>query len=210
MPVTLPDIIYDRNNVTPIVDAKSSYYCVPFYKTEEYFHSLESYTNFVKGCEKMVRTNDRYKKYISYLKKEVKLNRCQVFKDVTDEDATIELHHGPVWTLYDICAIVLEYFLAKKWKITTMRVANQVLDEHQKNRVNCVMLSSTVHQEVHNRNIFINLDQAWGDINAFVDKYGLYMPDEYKEKLNNYIDRSLLHDSSDFGILELNNQLYSK
>ena len=38
------------------------------YKDEEYFSSYESYVNFVKGCEKAVRTNDRYKKYINYLK----------------------------------------------------------------------------------------------------------------------------------------------
>jgi hypothetical protein len=208
MPKTLPDIIYDRTNITPIIDSPASFYRVPFLKTEDYFQSLDSYTNVVKGCERAVRQNDRYKKYIRYLKKEVKLNRCQVFKDVTDEDASIELHHGPVWTLYDICAIVLEYFLVKKWKITTMRIADQVLEEHQKNRINCVMLSTTVHEEVHARNIFINLDQTWGDIGAFVNKYWDYMPLEYREKLNRYIDRSLLYDSNDFGVLELNKQIY--
>lgn len=208
MPKCLPDIIYDKSKITPIVDARTSFYNIPYYKDADYFSSIDSYTNFIKGCERLVRQNDRYKKYINYLKKEVKLNRCQVLKNIDDEDASIEMHHGPVFTLYDYCAIIVEYFLAKKWKITTMRIADQVLTEHQKNRIQIVMLSTTIHEEVHARNIFINMEQAYGNLPEFLDKYGWVMPLEYKEKLNNYIDKSLLYDSSDFGILELSKKLY--
>ena len=207
MPKSLPDIIYDKNNITPILDAKTSFYNIPMYKDVDYLSNYESYVNFVKGIERAVRQNDRYKKYISYLKKEVKLNRCQVLKNITDEDADIEMHHGPIFTLFDICAIVLEYFIIKKWKISTFRVADVVLDEHQKNRIQVVMVSTTVHQEIHNGDIFINYHQAWGDMNAFIKKYGDAMSDEYREQLNRYIDRSLLYDSTDFSILDLNKNL---
>lgn len=207
MPKSLPDIIYNRDNITPIVDATSSYYHILMYKNEEYFSNYENYINFVKGCEKLVRTNDRYSKYINYLKKEVKLNKCQVLKNVTDEDASIEMHHGPIFTLFDICAIVLEYYLLKKWKISTMRIADTVLDEHQANRIQVVMVSTTVHEEIHNGDLFINYHQAFGDINAFLKKYKDAISDEYREQLNRYIDRSLLYDSNDFGILDLNKNL---
>jgi hypothetical protein len=207
MPKTLPDIIYDKSKVTPIVDATTSYYKISMYKDEDYLSNYESYVNFVKGIEKAVRNNDRYKKYISYLKKEVKLDRCQVLKNITDEDADIEMHHGPIFTLFDICAIVLEYFVIKKWKISTFRVADVVLDEHQKNRVQVVMVSTTVHQEIHNGDIFINYHQAWGDLNAFIEKYGIAMSDEYRDQLNRYIDRSLLANSDDFSVLDLNKSL---
>lgn len=210
MPKTLPDIIYDKNNLTPILDAKTSFYNIPMYKDTDYLSNYESYVNFVKGIEKAVRGNDRYKKYISYLKKEVKLNRCQVLKNITDEDADIEMHHGPIFTLFDICAIVLEYFVIKKWKISTFRIADVVLDEHQKNRIQVVMVSTTVHQEIHNGDIFINYHQAWGDMNAFIKKYGIAMSDEYREQLNRYIDRSLLYDSTDFSLLDLNKNLLKK
>lgn len=203
MPKSLPDIIYDKSNVTPIVDARSSYYRIMMYKDEEYFSSYESYINFVKGCEKAVRNNDRYKKYINYLKKEVKLNKCQVLKNVTDEDAAIEMHHGPIFTLFDVCCIVLEYFIKKKWKISTFRIADAVLNEHQKNRVQVVMVSVTVHEQIHNGDVFINRHQAYGDLKAFIKKYGEAMSDEYREQVNRYIDRSLLHDSTDFGVLDL-------
>lgn len=209
MPKNLPNIIYDKSKHNNIIDAQSSFYQIPFFKNEDYFSSIDSYTAFIKGCERLVRQNDRYSKYINYLKKEVKLNRCQVLKNIDDLDCDIEMHHGPVFTLYDYCAIVLEYFISKKWKITSMRIADMVLTEHQKNRIQIVMLSTTIHQEVHERNIFINMNQAYGNLQEFLSIYGPTMPDEYKEKLNRYIDRSLMFDSSDFGILELNKNLYS-
>lgn len=200
----LPDIIYDKSKITPIVDAKTSYYNIPYYKNLDYFSNYESYVNFIKGCERMVRNDDRYNKYINYLKKEVKLNRCQVLKNITDEDADIEMHHGPIFTLFDYCAIILEYFILKKWKISTFRIADLVLDEHQKNRIHIVMVSKTIHEEIHNHDMFINYHQAYGDLCSFFKKYGIALSDEYREQVNRYIDRSLLYDSNDFGILELN------
>lgn len=214
MAKTLPDIQYDsiteNNNIIPIVDSIRSMYQIPLYKSEEYFSNIESYVNFIKGCERAVRQNDRYKKYIYYLKNTVGLNHCQVLPDIEPDDKgkiEIEMHHGPIFTLYDYCEIILEYYLLKKRKISTFRIADTVLDEHMKNHIQVVMLMSTVHEEVHNRNIFINYNQAWGDLNAFIKKYGIAMSDSLKEKLNKYIDRSLMYDSNDFGILRLNDSL---
>lgn len=207
MPKSLPEIIYSKTVNSPIVDANSSFYLLPYYKDLDYFSSYETYVNFIKGCERMVRTNDRYKKYINHLKKEVKLDRCQVLKGITDEDATIEMHHGPIFTLFDYCAIILEYFVLKKWKISTTKIADLVLDEHQQNRVQVVMVSKSVHEEIHAHNIFINYHQAFGDIASFLHKYKDAISDEYREQVNRYIDRSLLYDSNDFGILDLNKAL---
>lgn len=210
MPKQLPNIQYIHTHNNNVIDSDSAVYQIPYYKPTEYFENLESYTKFIKGCEKLVRGNDRYKKYISFLKKEVKLNRCQVLKNVTDMDAEIEMHHGPIFTLFDICAIILEYFLIKRWKISTARIADQVLTEHQNNRVQVVMLSKSIHQAVHARNIFIHYKQAYGDLMSFIDKYEIAISDEYKLKINNYIDRCLLSNSNDNGALELNKRLFEK
>lgn len=209
MSKSLPEIIYAKTKDSPIVDAESSFYLLPYYKDLDYFtSSYDTYVNFIKGCEKMVRTNDRYKKYINYLKKEVKLDRCQVLKNITDTDADIEMHHGPIFTLFDYCAIILEYFILHKWKISTTRIADLVLDEHQKNRIQVVMVSKSVHEEITNHNIFINYHQAFGDIVGFIDKYKNAISTDYREQINRYIDRSLLYDSNDFGVLELNKSLF--
>ena len=208
MPKSLPDIIYDKSEITPIVDADTSFYKIMMYKDLDYFANYENYVAFVKGIEYDVRHNDRYNKYISYLKHEVKLNRCQVLKNITDEDADIEMHHGPILNLFDICAIVLEYFILKKWKISTFKVADVVLTEHQMNRVQVVMVSSTIHQEIHNGDIFINYHQAFGDLNAFIKKYKEAISDEYRMQINRYIDRSLMYDSNDFSVLDLSDALW--
>lgn len=211
MPKTLPDIEYtsesDNGKIIPIVEAKQSLYRIPLYKGEEYFSNIESYVNFIKGCEREVRQNDRYRKYIYYLKNVVGLDHCQVLPEFEPDEKgkiEIEMHHGPIFTLYDYCEIILEYYIIHKRKISTFRIADTVLDEHQKNHIQVVMLLATVHEEVHNRNIFINYNQAFGDLNAFIKKYGVAMSDPLKEKLNKYIDRSLMYDSNDFGILKLN------
>jgi hypothetical protein len=213
MPKVLPDIEYttsDDNKVIPIVDSLKSMYQIPLYKDVDYFSNIESYVNFIKGCERAVRGNDRYKKYIYYLKNVVGLKHCQVLPDIEPDDKgkiEIEMHHGPIFTLYDYCEIMLEYFILKNKKISTFRIADAVLDEHQRNHVQVVMLLSTIHEEVHNRNIFINYKQAFGDLNAFVKKYGIALSDPLKEKLNKYIYKSMMYDSNDFGILKLNDTL---
>ena len=50
MAKSLPDIIYDKNKVTPIIDARTSFYNIPFYKDEEFFASNENYV-WNKVCE---------------------------------------------------------------------------------------------------------------------------------------------------------------
>ena len=117
------------------------------------------------------------------------------------------MHHGPIFTLFDYCEIMTEWFLLNNKKISTFRIADEVLNEHQLNHIQVVMLLATVHEEVHNRNIFINYNQAWGDLNAFIERYGVAMSDRLKEKLNKYIDRSMMYDSNDFNILQLNDTL---
>ena len=210
MAKSLPDILYLKDKLVPVVDSPKSSYQIPYYKNYEYFANWESYNSFIKDCERLVRQNDRYRKYISYLKKEVKLNHCQVLSNLNDEDCEVEMHHGPIFNLFDYCSIILEYYLIKKWKINTFRIADTVLTEHQKNHVQIVMLSSTIHQEVHARDIFINYRQAYGDLNAFIRKYGIAFTDEHKEKLNRYIDRSLMIESTDNGLLKLSDILYNK
>lgn len=216
MAKNLPDIIYlksDDKRLDPIIDSNSSIYQIPLYKGFEYFASIDSYVNFIKGCERIVRISDRYKKYIHYLKNDVGLTHCQVLPEIEPDEKgkiAVEMHHGPIFTLYDYCEIILKYYLMKDWKISTYRIAETVLEEHQKNHVQVVMLLSTVHEQVHNRNIFINYKQAFGDLNAFLYKYGKAIQepgDPLREKLNKYIDRSMMYDSDDFGILELNDVL---
>lgn len=208
MPSTLPNIIYEETKDTAIIDSPDSMHILELEKSEEFFSSLESRVRFIRDCEKLVRQNDRYSKYIHKLKNEVKLDHCQVLSQLTDKDCTIEMHHGPIFTLYDYCEIMIDHYLRKGWKITTFRIAKAVLDEHWANRVQVVMLSSTLHQEVHDREIFINMQQAWGDLHAFLKRYKLN--DDLKEKYNRYFDKSMMLDSTTYEILRLNEKIFKE
>lgn len=207
MPKVLPNIQYSENKDNNVIDSDSSLYNIPMFKPPEYFSNLESRNTFIKSVERLVRTNDRYSKYISYLKREIKLNHCQVLSNISDEDCDIEMHHGPIFTLYDYCDIVLNYYIMKGWKISTFRIADTVLNEHIKNRIHVVMLSPTVHEEVHLREIFINIQQAWGDLHGFLKKYGKALSDEQIQKYNRYLDKSMMMDTNTYDILKLNEKL---
>ncbi len=212
MPKNLPDIEYAENSedrsVIPFVDSKRALYTIPFYKDDSYFSNLDSHQKFLKAVEKLVRSSDRYSKYKFYLKSEVKLDHCQVLKNIDDKDAEIEMHHGPIFTLYDYCAIILEYFLMNGLKITTFRIADQVLTEHEENNIQVVMLSASIHEQVHNRNIFINPSQAFGNLHNFTKKYASAIGPDLRDKFNRYFDRAMISDSTDYGTLELNNKLW--
>jgi hypothetical protein len=208
MAKTLPNIVYLNDNGNTKVDSDSSEYLLEFYKSPEFFSSPESKTKFLKDCERLVRTNKRYSAYINYLKTKVKLNHCQVLSKLTDEKVSIEMHHGPIFTLYDICEIITDHYIEKGWKISTFRIAKQVLDEHWKNNIQVVMLSTTVHQEVTNREIWLNMQQAWGNLNRFLKKYKLN--DDLREKYNRYVDESMMRDSTTYEILKLNEKIFEK
>lgn len=203
MPSNLPNISFEKEKNNSTIDSPSSLYTIPFRKPQEYFSNLESKNYFIKGCEKLVRTNDRYKKYICHLKKEIKLDHCSVLKKLTDEDCDIEMHHGPIFSLYDYCTIVLNYYLYKGWKPTTFDIANIILEEHLQDHIHVVMLSTTIHEEVTNRQIFLNVNQAWGDLGKFLKIYHDGLDRDLKEKYNRYMDKSLMMDSETYDILKV-------
>ena len=72
------------------------------------------------------------------------------------------------------------------------------------------MLSPTIHEEVHLREIFINIKQAWGDINAFLKKYGKVLTKDQIDKYNRYLDKSMMMDTNTYDILKVNEKLFKK
>lgn len=215
----LPNIDYKTPKKNPTIDSPTSEFEIPFYKDVEYFGSLENFVSFIKDVEKMARKSDDYTTYKGILLNEVGLTYCQVMPNIdeknmiSDDDdnkkkkkrsSLIEMHHGPVFTLFDYAQILTEWMIINNKKITTFRVADLLLQEHFDNRIQVVMLSKTVHEQVHEGNIFINLHQAWGDINGFIDRYGEGLSIPMIDKLNRYIDKSIKNDSFDNNVLELN------
>lgn len=209
--MNLPNIEYKKINTTPMIDSDTSLYTLPFYKDADYFSNLDNFVGFVKAVETMVRTSKYYKRYIAYIKSDVGLNFCQVLSNIKQDDETskveIEMHHGPILTLFDYICILVDWSLYNNKKITSFSIANRMLEEHFNNNVQIVMLSKTVHEEVHDNNVFLSTKHAFGDLNRFLDKYRDGLSKEQIDKINKYISLCEKYDSFDKGTLSLREKI---
>lgn len=207
----LPGINISKSKKNPTLDSNDSIYELPFYKDAEFFYNLDNYVYYIKGIEAMVRRSKYYKRYVAFLKKDLGMNFCQVKGNIQenedDKHELIEMHHGPILTLFDYVAIIVEYYLVNNKPISTFNIANEVIQEHYNLHVQTVMLCETAHQEVHDNKIFINMKQGFGDLNAFIEKYRDGLLPEQIVKINKYIELSKQFDSYDNDIMKLNNSV---
>lgn len=209
----LPNIDYKKPVKNPTIDADTSRYELPFYKDVDYLANLDNFVGFVKAVERQVRSDKHYNRYIAYVRNDIGLNCCQVLSNIVIDDeksvTKLEMHHGPILTLFDYVAIVVDWMIATNKRITTFSVANIILDEHFNNNIQIVMLSETVHQLVHEGKVFLNINHAFGDLNAFIKKYRAGISDEYIERINKYLNTCKKYDSFDNHVLDLENTVKS-
>ena len=189
----LDDIVYSKAYSNPTIDSDDALYSLNFYKDVEYLAPLENFVSFVKSCEKLVRISPDYKKYISFVKG-LGLNTCQVLGNIQELDPSdnlIEMHHGPMLTLFDYCAIVINYRLYTNQKINSFIIANIVINEHFAGNVQTIMVSETVHEAIHvPGGPFISLDQGYGDVYGFLKKYKKGVDEDMIYKINRYYETS--------------------
>ena len=182
------------------IKAENGYFETSFYFND--FYDGKKVNAFIKNVEKTIRTSDEYSRYIDYLKNEIGLDYCMVMPNIDDDKASIEMHHGPILTLYDYCEIIVYSLKKRKERVNTFIIANLVLKAHYANIVQVVMLSKTTHSLVHEGKIFIHPSQAWGDLNKFLELYGNGMSSEQIKTFNTYVQLSKKQGSCDNGILE--------
>lgn len=172
-------------------------------KGEDYFEELEVMNNFIKDCERVVRKSKHYGIFESWVVNTLGINYCQVQPNITNADATLEMHHGPLLTLFDYCQIVLEKRLRLHLPVTTIHVAREVLDLHFQGCVQVLMVAKTNHEAIHNRDIFINTKQGIGNLNKFIAMYRAYFNDDQKYRIWNYMKICKEVKSFDTGILNI-------
>lgn len=159
---------------------------IPDCDTEVYdIYDEKSFKDLIKDVEKEVRKSFEYKRYINYLRDYVDMNKCAFIEGV-EQDGTvnikIERHHYP-FTLYDICIIVFNKRLYYKEPLDLEMIAREVTELHYKMMVGLIPLSTTVHQLVHNKYVFIPVDKVYGRYKAFVDSYKEFMLPEHIDVL---------------------------
>lgn len=205
----LPGILFDRIDAPhPTIDSDNASYYLEFDKSEEYFSYFDNEIAFIKGVERIVRKHDFIRiTYPKYLKEVVGLKECQLMPGIKSDDKgkiSIEMHHGPILTLFDICEIVTKYFREKGVKnINTFSVANEVVEQHRFNNVRVVFLSKSAHQKLHEEGIFLNYRQGFGDTLKFMELFKDGIDKNMRIKINEYLAWSMEHDSTDSNVLQI-------
>lgn len=186
---------------------------ISYYKSKEFFTILDNYIGFIKGCESFIRKTRDYTNYIAMLK-DMGLTHCQVLGNIDSSfsipghEVSVEMHHGPIFTLFDYCACVITYALKHDIHVNTPIISKIIMDEHWNGNIQTVMLSSTVHQAVDSGKLFINLNQAHGNLNNFLKKYKDGLTEVQIEKINKYIELSKKYKSTDNGLFDIKESIH--
>jgi hypothetical protein len=170
-----------------------------YYLNKDDLSDYELSVNFINGVKTAVRKDPRYNNYKSHLYS-IGLDRCQVHSGITAEMAPIEEHHGPIFDLFTVCLIVTDHMLNEGEEITTMMVANKVLEAHEKHWIQVVMLCETCHEAAENDAHFLPFEMGFGQIDKFITKFKRGFQDEQYNLIKEYLQESKKHGYVDNGI----------
>lgn len=158
----------------------------------------------IKTVERIVRRSTEYKMFIRYLKEEIDMTVCSFFNKVTNKDSnkiSIEIHHEP-FTLFDITQIVVDKFIDNEEELNPLLIAEEVMKLHYMGMVGLIPLSITVHQLVHDGNLFIPLQNVYGNYVEFVEEYQDYITNDMQSILQAKIKMSKELQNLDLSLLE--------
>jgi hypothetical protein len=183
----------DTKNIVIAPRNEERFIYLPFNKKDKYFNNPNDLLKFIKSVELLIRTSKEYSAYIKYLKATVGLRQCALYRKIDDGKAPIEMHHGPIFTLFDIVEIQIAYLFKNNLPINSFRLTHNILKDHWNNLIQVVMLCKAAHVAIHNdRDInknkyFIPPERTWGDINGFINKYYTAFTVTHYEKVKRYI-----------------------
>lgn len=191
-----------KGDKNPKIKSKNDDEVLKFYMGKNELDDPEEFESFIKACELMIHKDPRYKNYVSHLK-ECGFNRCTMMSGITDDMARIDMHHGPLFTLYDICSIVVDHMLYEGEKVSTFDIANIVLREHEEHNVQVVMLTRTSHELTGAGRIFVHYKQAFGNIMKFIKNFKKGIRREHLYTMEKYIDLCEQNDATDNDLLKV-------
>lgn len=179
---------------------------------EVLLHNYDEYEKYVKACEQAVRKDARYDHYIHKIR-EAGFDHCAILGDATKggDKVTLEMHHGPIFSLFDICDIVLKASLRRDEipDLTTYDIADLVLTEHEKDNIQICMLSKPAHKGGHN-NVFVHIRGTVGRIDRFITRWKDGMEDEHWGYIERYIEECAKADGTiDGGLFDTAEKLKS-
>lgn len=178
---------------------------IPEFDIEDYdLMDEKDRVKYIKDLERIVRNSFEYRQFIKYLRENMDMDSCAILENVSNKETfkvSIEIHHSP-FSLYDICTTVLNRRLALNLPTEIELVAKEVVGIHYYLMVGLIPLSKSVHQLVHNKYIFIPIDNVLGNYKQFIEIYGDYMDKDLLETYQNNIEYSSNMKQNDLSILE--------
>lgn len=190
----------DNGNIVVGVTGKEKFIHLPFNKKDKYFMNPIDFVKFVKATEATIRHSREYDRYIAYLKNDVGLQRCALYSEIDSSMATIEMHHF-IFTLYDHVEIQIAHLFHTGDRINSANVAHHVLEDHFKNMILIVPLCEMAHKAYHasllaqklgnksdNKDFFIDINSAFGDLGAYLEKYKNDLSVSHYNKLKLYFE----------------------
>jgi len=188
----------DSGNDIIITPNQDSNYFLTYLRNNINLLNEKDRRQFIGSTEKIIRDSKDYSKYIAKLKNEVPGARtCALFNNIDDSMVPIEMHHGPIFTLAEICVVVLNHYMKNNKEIDSFDIADEVLEIHYDGLVQTVFLCKMAHNIVSNKkiqkNTFISLDHAIGDVVGFITKYADAITYYEVNKIRNYLYLSDLY-----------------
>lgn len=172
------------------------------YSNKRDLEDYDTYTLFVNGVKSIVRKDERYTKYKEVLYN-IGLDHCQWFGNISKDMAPLEMHHGPIFNLFEICSIVTDHLLKEDKSVNSFMVADEVLSAHERHEIGLVMLCETAHEAAEAGHIFLPYKMMFGKLDRFLKHYKKGLTKEHFGTLSQYLKLSDKYDATDNGIFEL-------
>lgn len=174
--------VIESHTELDILEYSTPYKCKSLYEDSVIDMDSRDYQKFVKSVERVARGSKELKGYIKYLKDNLDQDRCAIFNAINMTNASIELHHYP-FSMYDITDIMIRYKMAIGEEYSTISLAKEIAEIHYRGMIGLVPLSKTVHELVHEGDIFIPLQWIHGNFTEFVKKYNAGMTGAHFDSL---------------------------
>lgn len=199
-----PDLenLYVEPNRDCLVDIPQD---MPPFEYEPYnCYDDRDFAKYIKDLKKFVRSSFEYKsQLIPFLREFMGMNRCSYLPNLTNENRNkirIEIHHDPI-DLETICRVIYRKRLDMGEDTSVPATAYEVLWCHYSLLVGLIPLSETVHELVHNGNIFIDPNRTYGFYKQFIDRYYKYFDPDELETLDKIFQKALSGDTGDYNSL---------
>jgi len=155
------------------------------------------FKKYISDLERICRNSREYKKFISYLRENLDMNKCSFMENVSNENdlgIKIEIHHSP-FTLFDIVNIVYARRATYNESLEIELVAKEVMYLHYRLIVGLIPLSETIHDLVHTKYVFIPVSFVMGNYDEFFQMYKPFISPEVVDSYERILEFSTTFDT---------------